>query len=291
MVPPLRRLISIAYAVQAPVSSRTDHEVDGEPADDAVLGEARRRPCALCGSWRGVRRVGREDAAEVTLAAAPAEHLVVRRQQLDRPVREHPQLDAGAASSSPTMRSSTMPPSCSNLARYDSLVGRSRLELHPSTLAATAARSSADPGAGRWFRSTSALPAPDTPSLSLMIALVMVARADGACRPRPSTTSSTLCRSSRPSGCRTPSSSKSRRHPDLLPSARSWGPRRRAGCPGDRHVALGLSRGVRDQVTQRAIGDELTIRRRMFGRCRSFSLSGPDDASPTETICSRERAC
>jgi hypothetical protein len=33
-------LTSIAYGVQSPASSRTVHEVDGEAADDAEVGQA-----------------------------------------------------------------------------------------------------------------------------------------------------------------------------------------------------------------------------------------------------------
>ncbi len=74
-----------------------DDEVESEASEDALACE----PAAdLRGFAADARRVGLvrgEPAAEVALTADPAEQLVVRREQLERAQRGHPQLHAGAA--------------------------------------------------------------------------------------------------------------------------------------------------------------------------------------------------
>ena len=96
-MPPLRRLSSIAYARPGAGGIPDHHEVDGEAPEDALPRPAARRS-AIAGlaDQARVRRIGRERAAEVALAARAAEELIVGRQQLDAAVRARPQLHAGA---------------------------------------------------------------------------------------------------------------------------------------------------------------------------------------------------
>ena len=96
MVPPLRRFSSIAYDVHSPSSSSDHDEVDGEPTEDTELGQPLGDGEGVLGDHPRVRGIGREHAAEIALAAGAAQHLVVGRQSLDRPVGQHPELDAGA---------------------------------------------------------------------------------------------------------------------------------------------------------------------------------------------------
>ena len=74
-----------------------DDEVDGEPAEHAEPGQPLGDRCGVLGDHPGVGGVGREDAAQVALPAGSAEQLVVRREQLDRAVRQRAELDARAA--------------------------------------------------------------------------------------------------------------------------------------------------------------------------------------------------
>ena len=256
VVPPLRRLSSIAYGVQSPASSRT---VTKSTAKRPITpSPARWRPITMrrLGDGGGVGGVGGEDAAEVALPAGSAEELVVGREQLDRSVGEGPHLHARAGQLD-----------TGDAFLDDAGVGgevgevlldpdRGILQGHAEQPSLIASGSSAEPGSGRSCRSTSALPEPDTPSLSFTIASVRVGR-----RRRISwmaaTMSSTERRSSAPTGHRTPSSSKIRRQPVLLP--RSAQPRVGAvhrDAEAERDVALEVGGVVRDQVAAGGVGDQ-----------------------------------
>ena len=172
-MPPLRRLISMAYEVHAPVVSRTDDEVDGEAADHAFASETFADHLCLGADRRRVREVGGEAAAEVALSARPAEHLVVGRQQLDVARRCDPQLHAGAAEldagdafldDAAAARRACRGMSSSGVS------GRSNCICAQACDDPGCARRGS-PGAGRPRRSTSALPSPETPSLSLTMTL------------------------------------------------------------------------------------------------------------------------
>ena len=94
VVPPLRRLTSTAYGRQPPAGVAQHDEVDGGSPDDARAGQL---PADLAREARdrlGVRRRGREAAAEVAL---PVEDLVVGRDDLDVAVRRDLELDARTA--------------------------------------------------------------------------------------------------------------------------------------------------------------------------------------------------
>ena len=97
VVPPLRRLSSIAYGVHSPLVAADHDEVDREPAQRALVGQPPPDRLGVLGDRPGVLRRRRERAAQVALPARAAEQLVVRRQQLDRAAGQDPQLDAGAA--------------------------------------------------------------------------------------------------------------------------------------------------------------------------------------------------
>ena len=128
------------------------------------------------------------------------------------------------------MRSSTIPPSDANLAAYASNGTSCASSCMPRTRSAIAERCS---GTGRSVipsSSTSALPAPDTPSLSFTMTWRMVGRTVSRSTIAV-TTSSRPCRSSAPSGWGTPTSPKSRRQPVLLPSSARRGSAPYIGMP------------------------------------------------------------
>ena len=98
MVPPFRRLSSIAFGVQGPSAvSRVDDEVDGEASKCAFRGEPPPDLRGLGADRTGVAEVGRKPASEVLLSGGTAEHLVMRRQQLNVAQRRDSHLDAGAS--------------------------------------------------------------------------------------------------------------------------------------------------------------------------------------------------
>ncbi len=77
MVPPLRKLISIARW-RHPSLSLTER-IDGEAAESALARKYPRRLEALLLDLKTVGIVSREAAADKDLATGAAEHLIVRR--------------------------------------------------------------------------------------------------------------------------------------------------------------------------------------------------------------------
>ncbi len=100
----------------------------------------------------------------------------------------------------------------------------------PSTRSRRRSASSAAPGTGRSRRSTTAFPEPETPSLSFTMASTIRGRRLRMSL-RAATRSSTVCRSSAPTGHRISSSSNMRRHPVFVPSGRSLGSAAYIGTP------------------------------------------------------------
>jgi hypothetical protein len=74
-----------------------DDEVDGEASKCAFRGEPSRDLYGFGADRTGVSEVCRKSASQVFLPAGAAEHLVVRRKQLNVAQRSHPQLDARAS--------------------------------------------------------------------------------------------------------------------------------------------------------------------------------------------------
>src|SRR5262249_14421800 len=72
-------------------------EIEGEPPEDALPREPLSDLPRLLRDRDRVRRVCREDAAQVALPARPTQELVVCGEQLDPARRRHPELDAGPA--------------------------------------------------------------------------------------------------------------------------------------------------------------------------------------------------
>ena len=120
---------------------------------------------------RGVVGIGREHAAEVLLTARAAEKLVVGGQQLDGAVGQRPHLDARAGqrlAGDPLLDDAAV-------LLEGGQVGVDGRAFRPpaacsSRRSVIAAASSGEPGSGSPVRSTMALPAPETPSLSFTIA-------------------------------------------------------------------------------------------------------------------------
>ena len=273
MVPPLRRLISMASAFHC--TPPHGDEVDGEPAEDALAREDLADPLRLRGDEPGVRGVGGEAAPEVGLAGRPAEHLVVRREHLDLAQRGHPQLHARAAqlvADDPLLddaaalvelgeegaeRRSWCPPgSC------------------PSTREATAARSCGAAGAGQ-VREV------DHRVSGAGHALVELDHRRGrrgaaaAVRASACTTSSPECRSSTPGGYGHRPRANSRRQPVFVPSGKSRGSAPYMGMPSSRarsRSSVVVLYGTRwDSERLRDEGADRAITR---GRASSFSVSG-----------------
>ena len=150
------------------------------PDDDEVEGEAPQDPLAdqllphlhrVPRDDRGVRRVRGEAAAEIALPAGPAQHLVVRGQHLELAEGSDAELDARAPDlladdallDDPRELGQLAPCTCRSSG------ARSRTSS-PGAARRARARSALSPGAGRSERFTTALPAPETPSLCLTIA-------------------------------------------------------------------------------------------------------------------------
>ena len=176
-MPPLRRLSSIAYARPFARGIPHDHEVDREPPEHALRREALADRHRRVADQARVRRVGGEGAAEVALAAGAAEELIVGGQELDGAVGQRPQLHARAQELL-----------ADDALLHDAAVG---LELgHVRRRTARPAPPAACPGRARRSprrrsdsgssaipsSSTSALPAPETPSLSFTMTWRMVGR-------------------------------------------------------------------------------------------------------------------
>ena len=94
-MPPQRRLISIADSSQAPSRPHGD-EVDGAAPDHALACQPSADLQRLDRDLRRVLRVGGEAAAEVGLPVRAAEHLVVRREDVDLARGADPELGARA---------------------------------------------------------------------------------------------------------------------------------------------------------------------------------------------------
>ena len=258
VVPPLRRLSSIAYAVQPPSSSRT---VTKSTANRPMHPERREVPTddhRRLGDERGVRRVGGEDAAEVGLPARAAEQLVVGREQLDRPVRRGPHLDARAGQGRP---GDPLLDDAATLLEGGQVGvhGRSRSSPAPSPAPVRAPR---QPRRGRRMRAGRAgrrgrcriRRRPRSSSRSPPSAWAAAAASPRARRRgrRP------WRRSSAPTGHRTPSCSNIRRQPVLLPRSASRGSAPYIGMP--RLSATSRSsdgRVVGDEVAACRVGDQL----------------------------------
>ena len=97
MVPPLRRLSSIAYGVQLAAASRTTTKSTANRPSAPCSASRRADRGRVLGDQLRVGGVGREDAAQIALPARAAEQLVVGREQLDHAAGQDAQLDAGAA--------------------------------------------------------------------------------------------------------------------------------------------------------------------------------------------------
>ena len=200
-----------------------DDEVDREAAQRALLREPVADGIGVPVIARGVLAARGEHAAEIALTAG-ATRAAGRG---SRAAPRHRRAGPGAARSgcgSPPRRSAprrcplprrTWPGRRRGASPGDSSsIARSR--------SVTAARSSADPGAGSPPSRTTALPAPETPSLSLTMALsIWVARR--RIRRSASAISSRVRRFSTPSGWGTSISANSRRQPVLEPSGASRG--------------------------------------------------------------------
>ena len=95
MVPPLRRLSSIAYGVQLVPSRTTTKSTANRPRAPSSASRAPIVAACVVISW-AYCGVGGEDAAQVFLAARSAQELVVRREQLDHAAGQDAELDTGA---------------------------------------------------------------------------------------------------------------------------------------------------------------------------------------------------
>ena len=247
MVPPLRRFS--LDRVRAPHAVRSPHrdEVDREAPEHALRGQTLADLHGLIRDRRRIRRVGREPAAEVALAARPAEELVVRGEKLDLAERRDAQLHARA---SELLARDPLLDHAALLAERRCVAVKGEtgvLEAHRAhprlDLSATVASS----GGGRPLRSTSAFPSPETPSFSLTSTSSM----PGLCARISAiagTTSSIRVSPSRPSGWATPSSAKSRRQPLFVPKWRCRGSAPYIGIPSSRARSRSISvtfRGTR----------------------------------------------
>ena len=257
VVPPLRRLSSIAYGVQSPLGVLDHDEVDREPAEDA-LPRASRAPIVdrLRADRPGVGEVGRKPAAEVALAAR------ARRAAGRGSTAARPRPVGVTRSCTLGLRSSTPgDPLLDDPAVARRAWRRTRRTARPGTRSAMplAPRSgSCGPLVRRPGRRQ--VPQVDERVARARDALVELDDAPrvtvgrvrpqlGAARRRRRRSS---CRSSKPSGWRTPSSAKSRRQPVLVPS----GEQPRIGAvhrdaEGQRDVALERRRVVRHEVRAR----------------------------------------
>ena len=292
VVPPLRRLISIAYAAQSPAASRTTTKsTANRPSTPSA---ASRSPIAIAGSLISREYAGSagKRAAEVALAAGAAEQLVVRGQELDRAVGPGPQLHARAEQLL-----------ADDALLHDPAVGRElgrrtrrrarpcASSCMPRTRSAIAARRS---GTGRSVipsRSTSALPAPDTPSLSFTMTWRMVGRTVS----RSTIAVDDLVEAVQVLGAERVGHSDLAEEPPAAGLAAELGEARvgavHRDAEGEGDVALELGRVVGDEVAARPVRDR--ARRSSpaaCGRSSSFSLSGRGDESPTESIESRASA-
>ena len=97
VVPPLRRLSSIAYELPRAVRLADGDEVHREAPDHSLARQPLPDLHRVLGDRGRVRGIRGKDAAEVALAARAAEQLVVRRQHLEPAERRHAHLDARRA--------------------------------------------------------------------------------------------------------------------------------------------------------------------------------------------------
>ena len=103
--------------------------------------------------------------------------------------------------------------------------------------------------------------------------------------------SSSVRRSSTPSGCGTPTSANIRRQPVFEPSGASRGSAPYIGIPSERATSRSSSVVLYGIRCERAVlGTIAAIRASRRGRARSFSLSDRPDESCTATSDSRLRA-
>ena len=171
VVPPRRRLISIASDVHRP-SDRLHDEVEREPAEDALLGQHLSDPERLGRDQTRVPGVGGEAAAEVGLPGPAAENLVVGGEQLDLAEEGHPDLDGRAAQLLAADPLLDDPCAFGQLVEEPRHVDALVLERHAEDALPRTPLPPSSPAGGRPVRSTSAFPAPATPSLSFTIAAV-----------------------------------------------------------------------------------------------------------------------
>ena len=143
---------------------------------------------------------------------------------------------------------------------------------------------------GRPASRTTAFPAPETPSLSFTMTLSMVGRW-ARMATTASARSSSVRRSSTPSGWGTPTSAKSRRQPVLEPSGASRGSAPYIGMPRESATSRSSSVVLYGIMCERAgLGTNAAILASSRGRSSSFSLSDRGEESCTATSVSRARA-
>ena len=227
-----------------PVRARHD-EVEREAAEHALLREtlADLRRLAADGRRRTPRRPGtgsrgssgrsgRRASGRGSRAARPSPSGVTRSCTL------------GLRISSASMRSSTMPCCSASFSRKTAYARLWSSKRHARAGAArTASRSPAAPAGGRPTRSRLALPVPDTPSFSLITTRLSRRALARACATIASTRSSSVARSSRPSGCGTPSSRNRRRALLFVPRSTRRGSQPYIGMPEpQRQLAVGPGR-------------------------------------------------
>ena len=290
-MPPLRRLISIAYASQAPFFAHGD-EVEREPAD-ARLPSRGASPIFAASrviAARSSASAGKRQPRNVWPLGPPSSWSCVESSSTS-PSGVTRSCTLGLRNSSPddallddaARRPRAWPGSRRRSARRLEAASRERAPRSRSLARRCRAR------AGR-ARSTRALPSPDTPSFSLTrtcsssgfsarIATIAL------------TASSTDCRFSTPSGCGTPSSRRAGGSRSSCRGGSAPGRRRTSGC---RAASRGRAR-ARSCCTARgarARGSGISARMRSIsrGRSSSFSVSGRDEPSSGETRNSRFRA-
>ena len=156
----------------------------------------------------------------------------------------------------PVIRSSTMPPRVWSVAAYFSYVRPASSKVIVRSRSESPRARPRLPAGGSASSVTSALPSPETPSLSLTITWPIA----GFCARRrtiASTTSSTPVRFSTPRGCGTPTSAKIRRAPLFVPNGRKRGSAPYIGMPeGQGQIAFEVRRVERHEVRAFGIDDE-----------------------------------
>ena len=157
------------------VRARHD-EIECEATDDPGVAQQVAHPGRVPRDRARVGRVGRENAAEITLPARSAEHLIVGREQFHSSRAESRRsctLGLRTSAAPTPTRSSTTPPRSRNFSAYSSKL----VSGFSNASRAPARRWHSFAAAPRFERSTMALPSPDTPSFSFTTACAM----DGRC--------------------------------------------------------------------------------------------------------------